>query len=82
MVWEGGPGRSRRSAALLGWGKAIATRPGREGADVATADVNCPAGDVTRREMCAVGFDARSAPCDARDSSQVKIMVKQVLGLA
>jgi len=62
-----------------GIGKAIATRLGGEGAHVVIADVDCPAADTTVREICAAGSDARSLPCDVRDSSQVQTMVKQVL---
>jgi len=62
-----------------GIGKAIATRLGREGAAVVIADVDCPAADATAREICAAGSDARTLPCDVRDSSQIQTMVKQAL---
>ena len=62
-----------------GIGKAIATRLGREGAAVVIADLDCSAADATAREICAAGSDARTLPCDVRDSSQIQPMVEQVL---
>lgn len=62
-----------------GIGKAIAKRLGREGASVVIADVDCPAADATACEICAAGSDARTLPCDVRDSSQIQPMVEQVL---
>ena len=62
-----------------GIGKAIAMRLGREGAHVVIADIDCPMMESTVREMCAGGADARSLPCDVRDSAQVQAMVKQVV---
>lgn len=62
-----------------GIGKAIGIRLGREGAHVAIADIDCPAMEATIREMRAEGADARSLPCDVRDSRQVEAMVKQVV---
>jgi NAD(P)-dependent dehydrogenase (short-subunit alcohol dehydrogenase family) len=62
-----------------GIGKAIGVRLGREGAHVAIADIDCPMMEATVREMRAEGTDARSLPCDVRDSGQVQAMVKQVV---
>ena len=62
-----------------GIGKAIGVRLGREGAHVAIADIDCPMMESTIREMRAEGTDARSLPCDVRDSGQVQAMVKQVV---
>jgi NAD(P)-dependent dehydrogenase (short-subunit alcohol dehydrogenase family) len=62
-----------------GIGKAIAMRLGREGAHVVIADIDCPMMEATVREMCPGGADARSVPCDVRDSAQVQTMVKQVV---
>jgi len=62
-----------------GIGKAIAKRLGREGASVVIADVDCPGADATAREIRAAGSDARTLPCDVRDSSQIQPMVNQVL---
>ena len=62
-----------------GIGKAIGIRLGREGAHVAIADIDCPMMETTVREMSGEGSDARSLPCDVRDSAQVQAMVKQVV---
>jgi NAD(P)-dependent dehydrogenase (short-subunit alcohol dehydrogenase family) len=62
-----------------GIGKAIAMRLGREGAHVAIADVDCPVMEATVREMRAAGADARSLPCDVRDSAQVQAIVQQAV---
>jgi NAD(P)-dependent dehydrogenase (short-subunit alcohol dehydrogenase family) len=62
-----------------GIGKAIGIRLGREGAHVAIADIDCPMMEATVQEMRSQGVDARSLPCDVRDSGQVKAMVKQVV---
>jgi NAD(P)-dependent dehydrogenase (short-subunit alcohol dehydrogenase family) len=62
-----------------GIGKAIGVRLGREGAHVAIADIDCPMMDATVREMRAESTDARSLPCDLRDSAQVQAMVRQVV---
>jgi NAD(P)-dependent dehydrogenase (short-subunit alcohol dehydrogenase family) len=62
-----------------GIGKAIAVRLGREGAQVAIADIDCPMMEATVREMQVEGTDARYVPCDVRDSAQVQAMVKQVV---
>jgi len=62
-----------------GIGKAIGVRLGREGAQVAIADIDCPMMEATAREMHAEGTDARCVPCDVRDSRQVQAMVKQVV---
>jgi NAD(P)-dependent dehydrogenase (short-subunit alcohol dehydrogenase family) len=62
-----------------GIGKAIAMRLGLEGAHVAIADIDCPMMEATVREMCATGADARSLPCDVRDSVQVRSMVQQAV---
>jgi NAD(P)-dependent dehydrogenase (short-subunit alcohol dehydrogenase family) len=63
-----------------GIGKAIGVRLGREGAHVAIADIDCPMMEATVREMRAEGRDARSLPCDVRDSAQVQAVVTQVVG--
>jgi NAD(P)-dependent dehydrogenase (short-subunit alcohol dehydrogenase family) len=62
-----------------GIGKSIGVRLGREGAQVAIADIDCPMMEATAREMHAEGTDARCVPCDVRDSRQVQAMVKQVV---
>lgn len=62
-----------------GIGKSIGVRLGREGAQVAIADIDCPMMEATAREMRAEGTDARCVPCDVRDSRQVQAMVKQVV---
>ena len=62
-----------------GIGKAIGVRLGREGAQVALADIDCPMMEATAQEMRAEGTDARCLPCDVRDSAQVQAMVKQVM---
>jgi NAD(P)-dependent dehydrogenase (short-subunit alcohol dehydrogenase family) len=62
-----------------GIGKAIGVRLGREGAHVAIADIDCPMMEATVREMRAEGRDARSLPCDVRDSAQVQAVVTQVV---
>jgi len=62
-----------------GIGKAIGVRLGREGAHVAIADIDCPMMEATVREMRAEGRDARSLPCDVRDSAQVQAVVAQVV---
>ncbi|HTJ56510.1 MAG TPA: SDR family NAD(P)-dependent oxidoreductase [Devosiaceae bacterium] len=62
-----------------GIGKAIGVRLGREGAQVAIADIDCPMMEATARDMHAEGTDARCVPCDVRDSRQVQAMVKQVM---
>lgn len=62
-----------------GIGKAIGVRLGREGAHIATADIDCPMMEATAQEMRAEGTDARCVPCDVRDSGQVHAMVKQVM---
>ena len=62
-----------------GIGKSIGVRLGREGAQVAIADIDCPMMEATAREMHAEGTDARCVPCDVRDSRQVQAMVKQVM---
>jgi len=62
-----------------GIGKAIAMRLGREGAHVVIADIDCPMMEATVREMCASGAEARSLPCDVRDSAQVQSMVQKAL---
>jgi NAD(P)-dependent dehydrogenase (short-subunit alcohol dehydrogenase family) len=62
-----------------GIGKAIGVRLGREGAQVAIADIDCPMMEATARDMRAEGTDARCVPCDVRDSRQVQAMVKQVM---
>jgi NAD(P)-dependent dehydrogenase (short-subunit alcohol dehydrogenase family) len=79
-----GMARFRGQVALVvggahGIGKAIAKRLGRESASVVIADVDCPAADTTAREICAAGSDARTLPCDVRDSSQIQTTVKQAL---
>jgi len=65
--------------AAHGIGKAIAMRLGRERASVIIADLDCPAADATCREIHASGSEAKTLPCDVRDSSQVETMVKQAL---
>jgi len=62
-----------------GIGKAFGVRLGREGAHVAIADIDCPMMEATVREMRAEGRDARSLPCDVRDSAQVQAVVAQVV---
>jgi len=62
-----------------GIGKAIAMRLGREGAHVVIADIDCPMMEATVGKMRAGGVDARSLPCDVRDSLQVQGMVQQVV---
>ena len=62
-----------------GIGKSIGMRLGREGAQVAIADIDCPMMEATARDMRAEGTDARCVPCDVRDSRQVQAMVKQVM---
>ena len=62
-----------------GIGKSIGVRLGREGAQVAIADIDCPMMEATAREMRAEGMDTRCVPCDVRDSRQVQAMVKQVM---
>jgi NAD(P)-dependent dehydrogenase (short-subunit alcohol dehydrogenase family) len=62
-----------------GIGKAIGVRLGREGAHIAVADIDCPTMEATVEEMRAEGMDARSLPCDVRDSAQVQAMVHQVV---
>jgi len=62
-----------------GIGKAIGVRLGREGAQVAIADIDCPMMEATALDMRAEGTDARCVPCDVRDSRQVQAMVKQVM---
>ncbi len=62
-----------------GIGKSIGVRLGREGAQVAIADIDCPMMEATAREMHAEGLDAQCVPCDVRDSRQVQAMVKQVV---
>ena len=62
-----------------GIGKAIGVRLGREGAHVVIADIDCPMMQATAQEMCAAGSDARTVPCDVRDSAQVQALVAQVM---
>ena len=62
-----------------GIGKAIALRLGREGAHVVIADLDHPVMEATVREMCVEGSDARPVPCDVRDATQVREMVKTVM---
>jgi NAD(P)-dependent dehydrogenase (short-subunit alcohol dehydrogenase family) len=62
-----------------GIGKAIGVRLGLEGAHVAIADIDCPTMEATVREMCDESLNARSFPCDVRDSAQVEAMVRQVV---
>ena len=62
-----------------GIGKAIGVRLGREGAHVVIADVDCPMMQATAQEMCDAGSDARTVPCDVRDSAQVQALVTQVM---
>jgi NAD(P)-dependent dehydrogenase (short-subunit alcohol dehydrogenase family) len=79
-----GVGRFTDQVALVaggaqGIGKAIGVRLGLEGARVAIADIDCPTMEATVREMCDEGLNARSFPCDVRDSAQVEAMVRQVV---
>ena len=62
-----------------GIGKAIARRLGRERAAVVIADVDCTAAEATCREIESAGSEAKTLPCDVRDSSQIESMVKQAL---
>lgn len=79
-----GDARFKNQVALVvggaqGIGKAIGVRLGREGAQVAIADIDCPMMEATVREMRAEGSAARPLPCDVRDSGRVRAMVKEVV---
>jgi len=65
--------------AAHGIGRAIALRLGREGAQVAIADIDSAAAKAVCREICAAGSDARPLSCDVRDAAQVESMVQQAL---
>src|ERR1700732_2805801 len=62
-----------------GIGKAIAIRLGLDRGHVASSDIDCPMMETTVREMCGAGADARSLPCDVRDSAQVRTAVQQAV---
>jgi NAD(P)-dependent dehydrogenase (short-subunit alcohol dehydrogenase family) len=65
--------------AAHGIGKAIAVRLGREGADVAIADIDPDAMETTVKEMRCEGSKCQGVTCDVRDSAQVQAAVKQVI---
>jgi NAD(P)-dependent dehydrogenase (short-subunit alcohol dehydrogenase family) len=64
-----------------GIGRAIVRLFAREGATVAIAEINLPAGEETAQEVRRAGGTCQAYPCDVSVSQQVRDLVEQVMAL-